>query len=67
MSYEGLADEEVLKRAAAALRKVPGLPLGSLERAIQWAVYRGCAAELDRRAVAYGMARLAELHDPDPE
>lgn len=65
MAYEDLTDDQVLKRAAAALRKVQLYPIGSVQRAVQWGIYEGCAAELDRRAVAHALARLAELHEGD--
>jgi hypothetical protein len=67
MSYDELSDHEVLTRAAGALKKVTSLPVGSVARAIQWGVYEGYQAELTRRAVAFGLARLAKLHEDDAE
>lgn len=65
MAYEGLTDAEVLERAARALRKVQEHPVGSAARAIQWGIYESCAAELDRRAVAHALARLAALRQAE--
>jgi hypothetical protein len=58
--YAGMSDEQVLARAARALGKVPALPLGSVERAIQWAVYESAKAELDRRMFLHLAAALGQ-------
>lgn len=63
MAYEGMTDAQVLQRAATALRKVTGYPIGSVERSVQWGIYESCAGELDRRAVAHALARMADLHE----
>lgn len=47
--YQGLRDEEVLARAAKALRKVNQHPVGSPERSLQWALFESAKAELDMR------------------
>lgn len=51
MAYEDLTEWELLGKAAAALRRVESLPVGSPLRAIQWAVYDSYKAELDERAL----------------
>ena len=61
--YAGMTDEQVLARAAKALRKVPQLPLGSIERAIQWAAFESAKAELDRRMVAHVLAAIKRMEE----
>lgn len=52
MAHENLSEWELLGKAAAALKRVESLPVGSTMRAIQWAVYESYKAELDQRAAA---------------
>jgi hypothetical protein len=59
--YAGMTDEQVLARAAKALRKAATLPTGSIERAIQWAVYDSAKAELDRRLFLHVVAKITEI------
>jgi hypothetical protein len=59
--YLGLTDDEVLKRAAKALRKWSTLPIGTIERSIQRAVFDSAMAELDRRAIAHVVASIAKM------
>lgn len=59
--YEGMTDEQVLARAARALRKVPEYPVGSIERAVQWSCYESAKAELDRRMVAHVVAAIKRM------
>jgi len=56
--YAAMTDIQVLARAAAALRKVPELPVGSIQRGLQWALYESARAELDRRLFLHVAARL---------
>jgi hypothetical protein len=63
VAYEDLTDEQVLKRAAVALKKVTGYPVGSLQRAVQWGIYESCAAELDRRALSHALARIRQQRE----
>lgn len=62
--YDGLGDEEVLAKAADAFRKARGYPPGSMQRAVQWAVYDAATAELTERLgrhlIPYPLAMLAE-------
>jgi hypothetical protein len=51
--YDGLDDEEVLARANAALRKAWACPPGSVQWAVQWAVYDAASAELRGRLDRY--------------
>lgn len=61
--YEGMTDEQVLARAAGALRKVNALPLGSVQRSIQWAVYDSAKAELDRRMFNMVLAQIRAMNE----
>ena len=61
--YAGLTEEELLDRATAALEKVTRLPIGSMQRAIQWGVHESAMAELDRRLTAIVRAKLSEEGD----
>lgn len=56
--YAAMTDTQVLARAAAALRKVPEFPVGSVQRGMQWALYESAKAELDRRVFLHVAARL---------
>ena len=56
--YEGMTDEQVLARAAKALRKASALPAGSTERALQWGVFESAKAELDLRVARHILAAL---------
>lgn len=47
--FDGLSDEEVLAKAAAAFGKVLGYPIGSVQRSVAWAVYDSAAGELEQR------------------
>ena len=65
--YQCMSDNEVLKRAAAALRNVQRYPVGSLQRAVQWGIYESCAAELDRRAIAHVRAAIRQRESGEAE
>jgi hypothetical protein len=58
--YEGMADTAVLARAAESFRKAAGLPVGSVQRAIQWAAFDSAMMELNRRAVRHVLVALGE-------
>jgi len=58
--YQNLTDEQVLARAAQALRKVNALPIGSTERALQWGVFESAKAELDLRMARHILAALEQ-------
>jgi hypothetical protein len=58
--YEAMTDEEVAMRACTALRKTAALPLGGAQRSVQWAVFDGAIAELERRAARNAVARLRD-------
>jgi hypothetical protein len=64
--FDGMNDVQVLELAKAHLRQEASLPPRSLGRIVAAQQYDRCKAELDRRAMAYGLARLAELHGGDP-
>lgn len=49
---EQMTEAELLDRARRAMLRAAALPVGSLERSVQWAVYDTYAAELRRRAIA---------------
>lgn len=61
--FEGMTDEQVLARAAKALRRVNRLAMGSTERAIQWAVFEAAKAELDLRMARHILAKLQERRE----
>lgn len=61
--FDGLTDEQILKRAAAALRSVTALPLGSAGRAVKWSAYEAAKAELDLRLYAHIMRKLRKGED----
>jgi hypothetical protein len=56
--YAAMTDVQVLARVAAALRKVPEFPVGSIQRGLQWALYESAKAELDQRMFLHVAARL---------
>lgn len=56
--YANLTDEEVLAKAAAALRKVHAAPPGSPVRTLQWVVFESAKAELDLRMARHILAEL---------
>jgi hypothetical protein len=58
--YAGMTDEQVLARACDACKKASTLPPGSIERAIQWAVFDGAMAELDQRAFRHILGKLKD-------
>lgn len=59
-TYAGMTDEQVLARAREACKKASALPPGGIERPIQWAVFDGAMAELNRRAVSQIQAKLRQ-------
>lgn len=61
--YEGLTDEQVLARAAAALRKVNASPPGTPQRSMQWAVYEDVKAELDLRLFSHVLRKIREREE----
>lgn len=58
--YAAMTDAQVLARAAGALRKIPDLPVGSVQRGIQWALYESAKAELDRRLFLHVAGHLRQ-------
>lgn len=58
--FDGLADEQVLARAAEALKKVNAYVPGSVQRSVQWAVYEQAKAELDLRMLRHVLRRIRE-------
>ena len=62
--YYGMEDEQVLARAAGALERAKALPVGSVQRAIQWAVFDSAMMELDRRAMRHILAALGKTDGP---
>lgn len=58
--YAQMSDEDVLARARKACKKASTLPPGSIERAIQWAVFDGAMAELDQRAFRHILGKLKD-------
>jgi hypothetical protein len=61
--FKGLTDEQVLARAQQALGKVNSYPLGSVQRAMQWAVYTEAKTELDLRLWGFMTRRLRERNE----
>lgn len=61
--YVGMTDTQVLARAREACKKASELPPGSIQRSIQWAVFDGAMAELDRRLVRHVLAKLGRAED----
>ena len=49
---EQMTKRELLDRARRAMLRASALPVGSLERSVQWAVCDTYAGELRRRAIA---------------
>jgi len=60
MNLEDMTDDQLLQRAAHALRLVETYPIGSIQRSIQWAVYEDAKAELDNRLLRHVIRRLRE-------
>lgn len=58
--YADKSDAEVLAMARQALEKASSLPMGSIERAIQWMSFDARMMELNRRAVRHVVARIRE-------
>jgi hypothetical protein len=58
--YGGMTDEQVLARAAKALKKVQELPIGGAARSMQWAVYEDAKAELDLRLCRHVLRKIRE-------
>jgi hypothetical protein len=58
--FDRLTDDQVLARAAQALKKVNAYPPGSVQRSVQWAVYEQAKAELDRRLYSHVLRKLRE-------
>ena len=56
--FKGLTDEQVLARAQQALGQVNSYPVGSVQRAMQWAVYTEAKTELDLRLWGFMTRRL---------
>ncbi len=48
---ESMSEDVLIERARNAMNRAVVLPVGSLGRSIQWAVFDTYMAELDRRAV----------------
>ena len=57
---ERMTEDELLARAGKAMVRAAVLPVGSLARSIQWAVYDTYADELARRAAPFLPRLLAE-------
>jgi hypothetical protein len=51
-----MSEDELLRRGHQAMARAARLPVGSLGRAVQWAVYETYAGELERRAIAYAVS-----------
>jgi hypothetical protein len=63
--YAGMTDDQVLDRAAKALRKWSTLPMGTIQRSMQRAVFDSSMGELDRRAIAHVVATIGKMSDPE--
>jgi len=50
---ESMSEDVLIERARNAMNRAVVLPVGSLGRSIQWAVFDTYMAELDRRAVRF--------------
>lgn len=61
-SFIGMTDEQVLRIAANALRKVQLLPFGSETRDGQWHDFNHAMGELTRRAVNHTLGKIYEIH-----
>ncbi len=53
---EQMSEDELLRRGHQAMARAARAPVGSLGRAVQWAVYEAYSAELERRAIAYAVS-----------
>ena len=60
---EQLDEDELLRRARAAMARATAQPAGSVARAIQWAAFDTAMAELGRRAIRFVLSRLGEFPD----
>jgi len=58
--FAAMDDEQVLERAATALRKVQEHPVGSAARSMQWAVYEDAKAELDLRLCRHVLRKIRD-------
>jgi hypothetical protein len=57
---ELMTEDELLDHARQAIGRASVLPVGSLGRAVQWAIYDQYANELERRAIGF-VVSLGEL------
>ena len=53
VSPELMSEDELLRRAHRAMARAARLPVGSLGRAVQWAVFESYAGELERWAIRF--------------
>ena len=60
ISPERMSEDELIERARNAMNRASALPVGSLGRSIQWAVFDTLMAELDRRAVRFVLSKLQQ-------
>lgn len=52
------SEDELIERARNAMIRAAALPVGSLGRSIQWAVFDSYMAELDRRTVRFVLSKM---------
>jgi L-ribulose-5-phosphate 3-epimerase UlaE len=55
---ESMSEDVLIERARNAMNRAVVLPVGSLGRSIQWAVFDTYMAELDRRAVRFVRSKM---------
>ena len=55
---ENMSEDELIVHARKAMNRAASLPVGSLGRSIQWAVFDTYMAELDRRAVRFVLSKM---------
>lgn len=55
---ESMSEDDLIERARSAMNRAAALPVGSLGRSIQWAVFDTYMAELDRRAVRFVLSKM---------
>jgi hypothetical protein len=55
---EQMSEDNLITRARNAMNRAAHLPVGSLGRSIQWAVFDTYMAELDRRAVRFVLSKM---------